>query len=474
MAQGFGLSQTQKQQMQIVLAPQMRQSLHMLQVPIQELQTLIEQEMEQNPTLEENIEAKENIEIEPSAEDRQEDEFTEQFEALAQLDEEWRDYFKSMHTSPSSAAEEQERRNHFFDSLSQPESLQEHLLAQLALTDLSEKHKQIGEEIIGNINDEGYLASSIEEIELITGYPKDRLQAILSIIQDFDPIGVGARHLGECLLLQLHRLGKRGSIEEELIKNHLGELGAKLYADLAKTLDCPVEEIQHAAQFIATLEPRPGRAFGPDQTRYVLPEVIVQKIDGEYVVTTNDDHIPHLYISQHYRQLMEKADTSEEARNYIRDKIRAGAFMIKSIAQRQQTIQRIAEEVVRVQHDFLEQGIARLRPLTMAQVADVVDLHETTVSRAIANKYMQTPRGIFEMKYFFTPGYKSNDGTAISNKAIQEEIAQMIRNESPKKPLSDQIIANALKEKGFNVARRTVAKYREAMDIPPSHERKVR
>ena len=239
-----------------------------------------------------------------------------------------------------------------------------------------------------------------------------------------------------------------------------------------RQLKISVDEVQDTAHFIARLEPKPGRMFVSDAPAYVLPEVVVQKIDGEYTVLLNNDHIPHLHISDHYRQLMSNAQTSADVKSYIREKIRAGMFLIKSIGQRQQTIFNIATEIVKVQKEFLDQGVTKLRPLTMAEVAAVVGIHETTVSRAIANKYMQTPRGTYEMKYFFTPGYKTASGATVSNKTIKDAIAQLVANEDQANPLSDQAMVEALQAAGTKVARRTIAKYREELKILPSHLRK--
>jgi RNA polymerase sigma-54 factor len=274
------------------------------------------------------------------------------------------------------------------------------------------------------------------------------------------------------LLLQLRRLGKEDSTAAHIVQHHLDELGGKKYAPIAKALHLSLEEVQQAARFIATLEPRPGRLFSAESPAYILPEVVVQKVGDDYVIVMNRDQIPHLRISKHYRQLMESPETANEVKSYIRDKVRAGAFLIKSIGQRQQTIYRIAAEIVKVQRDFFEQGVTALRPLTMAEVAGVLGIHETTVSRAIANKYMQTPRGTFEMKYFFTPGLKTADGKDISNKTIKDTNSQMIANEDPAHPLSDQDMVAGLAESGIKVARRTIAKYREELHILPSHLRK--
>lgn len=466
---------TQQQRLQMVLAPQLRQSLELLQAPLLELRALVRQEVEQNPTLEEQpTEDAEPLEIEPALGAQVEEEagIKDEFEKLARLDEEWRDYFNQHQAAPRYSAEDAERRQYFFDSLSQPVSLQQHLMNQLALTGLSPEDHKIGELLIGSINDDGYLATPLDELASTAGYSVTELDRVLSIIQEFDPIGVGARDLRECLLIQLRRLGKGDSLAADIVRGYLDDLGAKRFAEIARALHCTHDEVQEAARLIATLEPKPGRAFAPDAPAYITPEVIVAKVNGEYIVILNNDQIPRLHISAHYRQLMNDEHTPPEVKSYIREKVRAGLFLIKSINQRQQTIYNIAKEIVAVQRDFFEHGVTHLRPLTMAQVASVLGIHETTVSRAIANKYMQTPRGTFEMKYFFTPGYVTADGQAVSNKAVKDAIARLIAQEDPAHPLSDQDIAKKLSEQGYSVARRTVAKYREELNILPSHLRK--
>lgn len=489
----------------MVLAPQLRQSLEMLQVPVLELRSLIQKEMEQNPTLEDGLdeeaapppeapaEGAEPAAAEPPAPPTVEEEFDDrvaadhkaekdrdpedadfqkEFEHLSKLDDEWRDYFQQSRSSQPFSSDDAARRQFFLDSISETKSLQQHLMDQLALAAENEHDRQIGELIIGNINEEGYLTSSPEELAASAGYETAELQKVLILVQEFDPIGVGARDLRECLLIQLRRLGQEESLAAHMVTDHLDALGGRKYPDIARTLKISVEEVQAAAHLIATLEPKPGRSFEADATSYILPEVFVQKIDGEYAIFLNNDQIPRLHISGHYRKLMADAQAGAEVRSYIREKVRAGLFLIKSINQRQTTIYNIAREIVRVQREFLEKGITSLRPLTMNEVAQVVGIHETTVSRAIANKYMQTPRGTFEMKYFFTPGYKTADGQNISNKTIKDAISKLVAEEDPSNPLSDQTMVERLTSQGTKVARRTVAKYREELKILPSHLRR--
>ncbi len=466
------LSLSQNQRMSMVLAPQLRQSLELLQVPMLELRTLVRQEMEQNPTLEEQALEGEQIEIEPAVtEPAADDAFKEEFDKLAKLDDEWKDSF-TLNQPRGPSSEETARRQFFLDSLTQPESLQQHLMNQLALAVVTPEEHQMGELLIGSINEDGYLTTSPEDLAAGAGYTLPALQEILTLVQEFDPVGVGARDLRECLLIQLRRLGKGDDLAALLVKDHLEALGARHFPVIARALKTTVEQIHEASRLIATLEPKPGRIYASDATSYVLPEVLIQKLEGDYAVVMNNDQIPRLHISEHYRQLMADEHTSTEVKNYIREKVKAGLFLIKSINQRQQTIYNIAKELITVQREFLEHGISHLRPLTMAEVAVVLGIHETTVSRAIANKYMQTPRGTFEMKYFFTPGYRNSDGVSVSNMTIKDTISSLVAEEDPAHPLSDQVIVEKLKEKGLQVARRTIAKYRDALKILPSHLRR--
>jgi RNA polymerase sigma-54 factor len=479
---GPGLHQVQRLSLQQILAPQLQQSLHLLQVPTLELRSLVQEELQQNPLLEEVSKDEPRVEAESgeggedgekATTNEERAEFKEEFEVLSKLDEEWREYFSQTSSFRSRSPEQEEQRQHFFDSIVQQESLQQHLLQQLNFGNIGEDRRKVAELIIGSINDDGYLLTPIEELSVSSGIPLDQLQEALEVVQTFHPVGVGARNLKECLLIQLDRLDKSESIEAVLVNQHLDDLGRKRFPEIARAMNLTVEQVQQLANFISTLEPKPGRMFTTEQQQYVAADVVVQKVGEEYVVMLNDEQIPHLRISNTYKELMASGEKSNDARDYIRDKIRAGKFLIKSIHQRQQTIYNIAKVIVERQREFLDKGISCLRPLTMAQVAEVVGVHETTVSRAVANKYMQTPQGLFEMKYFFTPGFETTSGGAMSNTSVKEQISKLIEREDQTKPLSDQEIVAILKEQGIPIARRTVAKYRNELNILPSNLRKT-
>jgi RNA polymerase sigma-54 factor len=315
--------------------------------------------------------------------------------------------------------------------------------------------------------------TSVEELATLGNLPGEQILKVLKIIQSFEPAGVGARDLRECLMLQLEHAGKEDSLEYRIIRDHMEALGKRRIPEIARGTGQPVEEVQEAMARIGRLDPRPGRAFLPAVEQYVTPEVFVQRNGDDYVVTTNDEQIPHLRISNVYKDLMSSGGNDAEVKNYIREKIRAGKFLIKSLHQRQATIANIGREIVKRQRDFMDKGIAHLKPMTMSQVAEVVGVHETTVSRAVSGKYIQTPQGVFEMKFFFTAGLQTASGSDVSNTSVKDMIAEIFKNENPSKPLSDQEVVKMLTGKGINIARRTVAKYRDELGILPSNLRKV-
>jgi len=496
MAQGLQLSQRLTQS--LVLAPQLQQSLALLQAPTLELKALVEQELQQNPVLEEAAEAEaDHQEKEGSDEERTEtvdpaeppadlvfdpasekpsepvDDFQAEFDRLVQLDQEWRDHFAQTNMPSRASAEEEEKRQFMFDSLVASTSLQEILLEQVRESELPEDKWPIAEMLIGNVDEYGYLKATVEELVATTGLTADKIEEVLKVIQSFDPPGVGGRDLRECLMLQLERTNQRDTLEYRIVSEFMEALGKRRIPEIARGTGTEVDEVQDALENIARLEPRPGRAYLADNDQYILPEVFVRRSGDDFVVSTNNEHIPHLRISNTYKDLMAQGENTAEVRNYIREKIRAGKFLIKSLHQRQQTILNIAREIVNRQREFIEKGVAFLKPLTMVQIAEVVGVHETTVSRAVSGKYMQTPQGIFEMKYFFTAGIQTASGDGMSNTSVKDMISDIFKEEDQAKPLSDQAVVRMLQEKGIVIARRTVAKYRTELNILPSNLRKV-
>ena len=484
----------------MVLAPQLQQSLALLQAPTLELKALVEQELQQNPVLEEIAgqemdlrdkserdgdeiseapdlaEPPADVVVDPALDKNPAepvDDFQAEFEKLVQLDQDWRDHFSQTNVAVRQSTEEEERRQFMFDSLTAGTSLAEVLMDQVRESNLTEDQRAIAELIVGNIDDYGYLKATPEEMSATTNLPVEKISEVLKTIQTFDPPGVGAQNLRECLLLQLERMGKQESLEYRIVRDYMEALGKRRIPEIARGTGCVIEEVQKVLGRIGRLEPRPGRAFLPDTDQFVLPEVFVQKSGDGFTVTTNDEHIPHLRISNVYKDLMSGGENSAEVKNYIREKINAGKFLIKSLHQRQQTILNIGKEIVKRQREFMEKGVAHLKPMTMAQVADVVGVHETTVSRGVSGKYMQTPQGIFEMKYFFTAGLENGTGDGVSNTSVKDMVAEIFKAENPAQPLSDQEVVKMLGAKGITIARRTVAKYRDVLGILPSNLRKV-
>src|ERR1700758_3144332 len=467
---GPGMHQTQNLSLQQVLAPQLQQSLLILQAPLLELRNLVQQEMETNPVLEElATDPEETEEKKPASTD---EEFKEEFDKLAKLDEEWRDYMAQSGSYTARSQEAEDKRQFFFDSIPTQETLQQHLMAQLNQTALNGDDRKTAELIIGNIDDNGFLQTNPEEMALNTGIAQDDFEHMLTLIQSFYPPGVGARDLRECLLIQLKREGRQNSLEHRIVADHMQDLGKRRFPEIARRMGITVEQVQKCANNIAQLDPRPGAIFAAAPQNYVLPDVTVEKINGEYQVILNGEQIPHLRISNTYKDIMSRDRNGSEVKDYIRDKIRSGKFLIKSTHQLQQSISTIAPQSVKRQHEFFEKGSSYLKPMTMVQIADAVGVHETTVSRAISGKYMSTPQAVFEMKYFFTPGYQTASGESMSNTSVKEAILDLVKNEDGNAPLSDKEIVEILSERGIPIARRTVAKYRTELSILPSHMRR--
>lgn len=476
--------QVQRQTQKLILSPQMQQAIKMLQLPLMQLQQLIRQEMLQNPVLEEELleeetqeetqeeqqeEAEETRETEEAAHELK---FEEEFNRLMKIDEEWKDYFRQSGSYRAYSEEDEEKRRFLEASVVKPETLQENLLNQLGLALLTDDEKKICEAIIGNIDDNGYLQTGVEDIAQRLGAPPAEVERMLALVQTLSPVGVGSRNARECLLIQLARLDKKDSIAYRIVDNHLEELSAKKYRQIAKALNVSLPVVQKAAELVGTLEPKPGRLFSIELAQYITPDVFVEKDAGDYEVILNDDRIPHLRISNLYKQMIENPVTEKSTKSYIRDKIKGGQWLIRNINQRQQTIYNIATEIVKRQREFFDEGVAHLRPLTMQEVADSLGIHESTVSRAIANKYMNTHHGLFDMRYFFSAGVDSQGGERISVNTIKTMIQQMVNAEDPGHPLSDQQIIGALAAKGLTLARRTVTKYRKELKIPTSNLRR--
>jgi len=465
-----GLALSQEMKMQQVLAPHLFQSLEILQMPLLDLQQMIRQELSENPTLEATQEqADAQIEIEQGTKDVERDEI----DQLAALGEEWGDNFYENRSVSGGGSDAEEKYQYMMDSLSEATSLHDQLLEQLSLSELNDYEKKIAEIVLGNIDDDGYLQLDVEDLLALPNFPAETLDKILDTIHEFDPPGVGARDLKECLLLQLKRAGKEASQEYQLVEGHLDLLGRHKYEDIARVMGLTLDRVKELAEAVAKLDPKPGHNFSEARIEYVTPEIILEKKDGEYVITQNKKPYPNLFISQKYLQMLKDPKTSKEVKIYIREKITKSKHFIQSIDQRMNTIYRIAVEIVRIQRDFFDHGVSKLKPLNMKTVAELLEVHETTVSRATTGKYMQTPRGLLSMKYFFNPGIQTASGEFISNESVKAALGEIIRDEDKLKPYSDAKLVTLLEEQGMKIARRTVAKYRDQLRILPSHLRKV-
>lgn len=487
-----------------VMSPQMQQSLALLQAPMLDLQAMVNKELQENPVLEElspdekpsaDDENESGVEligkpgedeaaeppagtkVEPADESNGEpyDDFQVEMERLAELSEEWREHFNASNIAPVSrpTVDDEERRQFMFESLTSGTSLQEHLLGQAHLSDLDEEESVVAEVIIGNIDENGFLQASLEELMEASGKDADVVDEVLSVLRSFEPAGVGASDLRECLLLQLERIGKIDSLEHRVIDKHMDALGRRRFPEIARAIGVEVDEVQNIAENISHLDPRPGSAYQETAEVYVSPEVFVSWKDDRWEVTSNREEMPQLRISNSYKDLLVEAKDSKDVREYIRGKIRDGNFLIKSIHQRQDTILKIGKEIVARQSEFLDNGISHLNPMTMSEIAEKVGVHETTVSRAVSGKYMQTPQGLFEMRYFFTGAIQTDDGKGMSNTSVKQMIAALVENEEKSKPLSDESIVKLLGKKKVKIARRTVAKYRGELGILSSSMRRI-
>ncbi len=496
---GFSQDLRQRQTQSLVLAPQLRQSLKILQVAALDLRSVIQEELQANPTIEEMpmdgesldkaTDDRDGHDVTDGAGDNDSDsaspaptddspvkgdemDFTKEFEILGKIDEDWRDHMASAGGAQSYTSEDAERRQHFFDSLVATTSLQEHLMQQAELADLDDPTLNALRHLVGSLNDRGFLTQSPADVALQTGIALDAVKKALGLLKAFDPPGIGAQSLAECLLAQLYALGRGESLGARMIRDHFELLTRRRIPELARKLAAPADDVQAAIEEIGKLDPAPGRRFAEDNNRVVIADVTIEKDGGEWKISLNSDYIPRLRISSTYRDLIAKGTLAKTERDYLRERIRAGKFLIDSIEQRQRTIERITREILKAQLAFFEKGVSELKPLTMTQIADVVGVHETTVSRAIANKYLKTPHGIFEFKYFFTPGYQAESGASVSNTSVKEMIADLVSVEDKGGPLSDQEIVGKLQSKGITIARRTVAKYREELGILPSNLRR--
>lgn len=482
MSMAIEMRQQMKLSQQLVMTPQLQQAIKLLQLSRLELQDLVRQELEENPVLDESLEVEEikepdSLEVTEQEEAPKEEaeDFTEVKageETLQDID--WATYLDSYnYSSGEQYYDDDDDRPSYENLLTRKATLFDHLLWQLKLTRLSEAEVLVGSEIIGNIDEDGYLRTSLADIALSCSVDESFVESVLRQVQEFDPMGVGARNLQECLLLQVRQLGMDGSVVEALLSDHLKELESRKYKQIAKALGIDLNEVLASAKIIAHLDPKPGRQFSQEDVHYISADIFVYKVGEEFVVVLNDEGMPNIRINPLYvGEGRPSASDDQKAEEYINEKMRSALWLIKSIHQRQRTIYRVAKSIVKFQRSFFERGIAYLKPLVLRDIAEDIGMHESTISRVTTNKYMQTPQGLLELKFFFNSGISTLEGDAIASESVKNIIKEIIEGEDQRKPLSDQRIAEILSKQNITIARRTVTKYREMLKIGSSSERK--
>jgi RNA polymerase sigma-54 factor len=468
---------------QLVMTPQLQQAIKLLQLSRLELLNFVQQELQENPVLEEGLETEEvaNAEVErevealdapqPESPEGPADREATDAEKIADVD--WQNYMESNpQTSYAEARGEDERRS-LESSLSRRPSLPEHLEWQLQLSAFTSEERDAAQWIIGNLDDDGYLRDSVEDVARQSGLGLTLVETVLRKVQTLDPPGVAARDLRECLLLQIDILGIDDVLVRRIVEDHLDQLRKRDFRSIIRMLGVTIEEVAAASRVIGSLEPWPGRQFGGDDPVYITPDIHVVRIGDDYHILLNEDGLPKLRINNLYRDVLQRGNgVAKDTKDYVQDKVRSALWLIKSIHQRQRTIYKVMQSILKHQRDFFDRGINFLKPLNLRDVADDIEMHESTVSRVTSNKYVNTPQGIFELKYFFNSSISRIDGDAVASESVKERIRKIISAEDPRRPLSDQRIAEMLKSANIDIARRTVTKYREALNILSSTRRR--
>jgi RNA polymerase sigma-54 factor len=473
------LKQQIKLAQQLVMTPQLQQAIKLLQLNRLELAQTLRQEIEQNPLLEEislgELEPEADPSSLPSGEEQSVPEpdkdkainLEETSPSMQEID--WEDYTNQYESTISFSRETPDsNRLSRLDFVAKKPNLQSHLQWQLTHTDLTPEEREIGNYIIGNLNPDGFLDLSTEEIARDIGCDEQLVIKAIGVIQDMDPSGVCARNVKESLLLQLERLNLTDTLPEEIIKNHLHSLEIKNYGLIAKGTGHPMKDVLAAIDIITRLNPFPGRQYSDEDTHYITPDVYVHKVGNDYLIVLNDEGLPRLKVSSVYQEILEnEANVEAGTKHYLQDKLKEAMWLIKSIQQRQRTIYKVMESILKFQRGFFDNGIDKLKPLILRDVADDIEMHESTVSRVTSNKYVHTPRGIFELKFFFSTAIQQDAGEALAAKSLKERIRNLVKEEDPNKPLTDNAISSIFQKEGIKIARRTVAKYREQMGILP-------
>ncbi|HZE36376.1 MAG TPA: RNA polymerase factor sigma-54 [Candidatus Eisenbacteria bacterium] len=479
----LSLRQTQR----VVMTPLLQQAIQLLQLSTLELEQVVRKELEENPLLEEV--AEETQDVDADAQPPAEAGATE----LAPAPTATEPVSKETSTVDGDRADElpfdltsavfdepdertpvsmEEREDLPFENLGRiGTSLDEHLNEQLRLATDDPRTVAIGEAIIGNLDDDGYLRAEVAEIAVGMGASPDEVEKVLRLVQGFDPTGVAARSVQECLLLQLTADAEPDPVSVEIVEKHFDDLERRRYPDIARALKLSLDRVMESIEEIQSLEPKPGRRFSTSDQRYIAPDVSIHKLGDDYVVVLNEEGIPRLRVNALYRSLLRRS--SDEAKQYVEQKLRSAVWLIKSVEQRQRTLRKVTQSLVKFQREFLDKGVAFLRPLALRDVGEDIGMHESTISRVTTNKYVETPQGLFELKYFFHSGIASDTGEMVSSVSIKKKIRDMVAAEEATKPLSDQDVALVLRGQGLTIARRTVAKYREELGIMPSHQRRL-
>ena len=468
------------------MTPQLQQAIKLLQLSRLELTDLVTQEMEENPLLEEvvseeypedtTVPESDTVEIANREEVKtieRTEEITGEGDGKEEFD--WNSYLEDYGPTGVRYDRKDDDAPSWDNMLMVKPSLTDHLMWQLKLSRITDAEMKIGEQIIGNLDNNGYLVASIEEIAKQEGVEESFVEGVLKKIQEFDPPGIAARDIKECLLIQARILGVLTPLGESIINEHLKDLETKNYSNISRKLKVPMSEVLQAVCIISSMDPKPGSVYTEERIDTITPDVYVSKAGEEYKIILNDDGLPKLRISNFYKEIMGGSNTypdAENSRKYIRERMQSATWLIKSIQQRQRTIYKVTESILKLQRDFFNYGINYLKPLVLRDIADDVEMHESTISRVVTNKYMHTPRGIFELKYFFSSRIQKTSGDAVASKSVKEEIKKIVSAENPKKPYSDSDIVDLLKKSGISIARRTVAKYREMMRVLPSSKRK--
>lgn len=466
------LKQNLKLSQQLVMTPQLQQAIKLLQLSRIELCDMIRNEINENPILDETME-QEKPDQETAQDNLPETEIGLDNAPEPQTDFDWSQYVDTSRPAAQASYAGSGDQDQLEPIITNLVSFTDHLLWQLHMNKLTEIETEIGEYIIGNLNKDGYLLVSAEEIAQELSFDIDMVETVLGKINRFDPVGVAARNLQECLLVQAEVFFEGNTLIKEIVNNHMKDLERRRYGDIARVMKVAVKDVVSACEIIMNMEPRPGRIFNENEPQYITPDIYVYKIDGEYVVVLNEDGQPKLKINSFYRNILtDSVPASDKTRDYIQEKFRSAVWLIKSLYHRQNTIVNVMKSIIKFQKDFFDYGSQYLKPMVLRDVAEDIGMHESNISRVTTNKYVYTPHGIFELKYFFNSGLASDNGQSIASESVKNMIRDIIQNEDQKKPFSDKELVKALKARGVNIARRTVAKYREMLGILASSRRK--